>query len=84
MIAKELLDRVGRLIYLTYSFALISLVNGIVIRVAIRTSICLNFLIIAIEDNLTRSENQRIANRRRIYRYMGNIGAESAYLDRIG
>ena len=81
MITLEFLNRIANAFVLLCSFGLISVINGLLIRVAIKCSVlCIFPVLFFYEVILRRSVSP--AHVASLYRQMGNHGAMAAYLDR--
>ena len=81
MIIGEVLIRIWNLFKLIGSFGIISIINAILIRVAIKCSELSIFPILYCYECLTRRQFNP-DNMARLYQLMGSQGALSAYLDR--
>lgn len=80
MIAYELLRRIIVLIRLVLVFALISIINGMIIRMIIKGSAILVYPILWLQQLCMRRRG--FQNRGGFYQSLGHTGALSAYLDR--
>jgi hypothetical protein len=81
MIMVEVFIRLVKALGLLSSFAIISCINGMLIRVAIKCSVLCIFPMLSIYECVSRRRlNPRITAL--IYRQMGTHGAMAAYLDR--
>ena len=83
MIFSEIWSRFKLLCTLTFAYMIISLINGLLVRVAIKCSVLTVFPVIYFQNLILRGNRRRqINNIRSIYQSMGNTGALAAYLDR--
>ena len=81
MIYHESINRICRLMWLTFTFACISLINALFIRMSIKSSVVLIFPMVMLQNRFG-DQRMGVAQQRLLYQSMGNIGAMSAYLDR--
>ena len=81
LIWSQITGRIGKLAWVLFTFACISMINALFIRVSIKCSVLIVFPMLALQNRFTR---RRIgpAHQRLIYQQMGDVGALSAYLDR--
>ena len=82
MIFGEICFRIFKFICLLFAFAFVSLVNALMIRVTIKTSVVVAFLYFKMEDAFMRRSSIDMGARAYIYQQLGSTGAEAAYLDR--
>ena len=82
MLTGELFIRIFKFVSLLFSFAFISLINALMIRVTIKSSVIVAFWYFKMEDQCVRRGRRDYNARAYIYRSLGNTGAQAAYLDR--
>ena len=84
MLLVELFKRLILLVMLTFAFMIMSIMNGIIVRVAIKSSILVVFPALCLQGYFIDPERrqQHAIHVRGVYQTLGHTGAMSAYLDR--
>ena len=84
MIGIEILVRIGRLLLIIFAFALISTMNALIVRIAIRCAVIFVFPCIWCHELVQRDmpEERRLRRRAAIYSSLNFTGAQVAYLQR--
>jgi len=82
MVFHEVPKRLVLIFSLLIGFGLISMVNGLLIRMAVKCSLLSIFPLLRINEIIQNQGRRNTNNRRHVYAQMGGVGALAAYLDR--